>query len=75
MVEKNQLTQSEIRVILNYDMKYYNRRNTLGQFTRNVKRARNGRFVAPFEIVAGRLYDWRGATVRASDTLGDGRSQ
>lgn len=45
--------------------RYYNHRNSRGQFTRRVARAKNGKFTSPFQIVAGRLYDYRGATVRA----------
>ena len=43
--------------------KLYNFRNSQGQFTRRVARAKNGRFAS--NIVTGRLYDFRGATVRA----------
>lgn len=46
---------------------YHNVRNSQGQFTRRIaaSRAANGRFTSPFNIVAGRLYNFRGATVRA----------
>lgn len=46
--------------------KYYNHRNSKGQFTRRVSRAEDGRFAKAVPIVAGRLYGFRGATVRAS---------
>lgn len=51
-------------------MNYYNYRNSLGQFTRRVARAKDGKFASPkrIKIVAGRLYDFRGATVRALKT-------
>lgn len=45
--------------------RYYNHRNSRGQFTRRVARTSDGRFATPFQIVAGRLYNYRGATVRA----------
>lgn len=45
--------------------KYYNIRNSKGQFTRPVARAYDGKFTSPFEIVPGRLYNFKGATVRA----------
>jgi len=46
---------------------YHNVRNSKGQFTRQlaVSRAPDGKFATPFKIVAGRLYSYRGATVRA----------
>jgi hypothetical protein len=46
-------------------MNYYNHRNSLGRFTRRVRRADDGRFAPTTQVVAGRLYDYRGATVRA----------
>lgn len=45
--------------------RFYNHRNTSGQFTRKVTRTKDGKFASPNKIVAGRLYDFRGATVRA----------
>lgn len=46
---------------------YHNVRNSKGQFTRRlaVARAADGKFVSPINIVAGRLYSFKGATVRA----------
>lgn len=41
----------------------YNVRNSIGRFTRRIARRKDGRFTN--RIVAGRLYDFRGATVRA----------
>lgn len=51
--------------------RYHNYRNSRGQFTRKVTRAPDGKFTTPLQIVAGRLYNYRGATVRAlkRDTL------
>ena len=46
-------------------MNYYNYRNSLGRFTRQITRATDGKFSSPNKVVAGRLYDFRGATVRA----------
>ena len=51
-------------------MKYqnnHNLRNSKGRFTPklSVRRAPNGRFASPFEIVPGRLYNFKGSTVRA----------
>ncbi len=46
--------------------KYYNYRNSKGQFTRKVVRAKSGKF-AP-RIVPGRLYEYKGAIVRAHKT-------
>jgi hypothetical protein len=48
-------------------MKYHNVRNSKGQFTRKLKvaRAKDGKFSSPYNIVAGRLYDYKGAVVRA----------
>ena len=46
---------------------YHNIRNSKGQFTRRlaVSRDADGKFVTPFEIVSGRLYNFKGSTVRA----------
>ena len=48
-------------------MKYHNIRNSKGQFTRKLKvaRAKDGKFSSIYNIVAGRLYDYKGAVVRA----------
>lgn len=47
-------------------MKYHNIRNSKGQFTRRVKRARDGKFASNLlNIVAGRLYNWKNTIVRA----------
>jgi hypothetical protein len=46
-------------------MNYYNYRNSEGRFTRQIPRAQDGKFASPTTVVAGRLYDFRGATVRA----------
>ena len=48
-------------------MKYHNVRNSKGQFTRKSKvaRTKDGKFSSPYNIVAGRLYDYKGAVVRA----------
>jgi hypothetical protein len=52
--------------------KFYNIRNSFGQFTRKVNRATDGKFSSPDNIVAGRLYSFKGSTVRAlkKDTKG-----
>jgi hypothetical protein len=46
---------------------YHNTRNSKGQFSRRpaVTRTADGQFTSPFNVVAGRLYNFRGATVRA----------
>lgn len=48
-------------------MKQHNTRNSQGRFTRNlpVKRTSDGKFASLFNIVPGRLYNFKGATVRA----------
>lgn len=43
--------------------KFYNYRNSQGKFTRRVARAKDGKFTN--KIVNGRLYSFKGATVRA----------
>ena len=45
--------------------KFYNIRNSAGQFTRKVNRANDGKFASPNKIVAGRLYSWKNQVVRA----------
>jgi hypothetical protein len=47
------------------NMNYYNHRNSLGKFTRKFTRAPDGKFTSPFKVVSGRLYGFRGLTVRA----------
>ena len=49
------------------NINYHNLRNSKGQFTRRLvaKRASNGKFISPFNIVSGRLYNFKGTTVRA----------
>jgi len=44
---------------------YYNIRNKMGRFTKQIRRAKNGKFVKRVGIVAGRLYQFRNAVVRA----------
>ena len=46
---------------------YYNVRNSKGQWTKQVRRAKNGRFASTSRsrVVAGRLYAWRNSVVRA----------
>lgn len=46
-------------------IRYHNYRNSLGRFTRRLARAKDGTFAPTRKIVPGRLYNWRGATVRA----------
>lgn len=46
-------------------MKFYNHRNSKGQFTRRVARTKDGRFTEKNKIVAGRLYSYLGVVVRA----------
>lgn len=43
--------------------KFHNYRNSFGQFTRRVTRTSDGKFAS--NVIAGRLYDFKGATVRA----------
>ena len=43
---------------------YYNVRNSLGRFTKQIRRAKNGKF-APSKIVAGRLFGFKDLIVRA----------
>jgi|APCry1669193128_1035447.scaffolds.fasta_scaffold49433_1 hypothetical protein len=45
--------------------KFHNVRNSNGQFTRRVARTKDGKFTSPMKIVSGRLYNYKGATVRA----------
>ena len=54
-------------------MKYFNNRNSRGQFTRRVSRGENGQFAPALKVVSGRLYDYRGATVRALHKSETGR--
>ena len=44
---------------------FHNVRNSEGKFTRRVNRASDGKFAPALKIVPGRLYEFKGAVVRA----------
>jgi hypothetical protein len=44
---------------------YHNIRNKMGRFTKQIRRAKNGKFVKRARIVAGRLYGFKNLIVRA----------